>query len=282
MNFTGHVLVAVVSAAFLAEIFENAFMNLLRSFFPPDIVLDKIYISCPDGSDITIANILLTTILLWLYWRVRPISKFIKTRDARLRDYALQRFNAIYKTVIIFFVLSSLSNIWRFLYTNYGNPAFSYSYMPYYLAGELFRFYYSTYFTVLYLEPHLFLNVAAGFYDGDALYARKKGLALTIKAKLYLMIFNLLIIPMLMIAGNAYLIPVPYLETPDIKKALADTDAFFFTLKKCKTYTTIIIIVSLTYAIGYLEMLYKSINRPLDTLLKKMEQLASGDRKSVV
>lgn len=277
LSFTGHVLVAVISAAFLAEIFENAFMNLLRSFFPTNIVLEKIYISRPDGSDITIANILLATILLWLYWRIRPVTKFLKTPDERLRETALHRFNGIYKTIIIFFVLSSLCNIWRFLYTNYGNPAFSYSYMPYFLAGELFRFYYSTYFTVLYLEPLLFLNVAAEFYDDKTLYEKKKGLALSIKTKLYLMIFNLLIIPMLMIAGHAYLIPVPYLEAPDINGALADTRTFFYTLKKCKSYTTIIIIVSLTYAIGYIEMLYKSINRPLDTLLKKMDQLASGD-----
>ena len=104
LGFTGHVLVAVISAAFLAEIFENAFMNLIRSLFPTDIVLEKIYGSSPGGSDITIANILLATILLWLYWRIRPISKFLKTSDERLREPALQRFNAIYKTIIIFFI----------------------------------------------------------------------------------------------------------------------------------------------------------------------------------
>ena len=277
LSFTGHVLVAVISAAFLAEIFENAFMELIRSLFPTDIVLEKIYISSPDGSDITIANILLTAILLWLYWRIRPISKFLKTSDERLREPALQRFNAIYKTIIIFFILSSMCNLWCFLYTNYGNPAFSYSYMPYFLAGELFRFYYSTYFTVLYLEPLLFLNVAAGFYDDKTLYAKKKGLALSIKTKLYLMIFNLLIIPMIMIACYAFLIPVPYFAAADLDKVIKNSQTFLLDLRKYKVYTTIIIIVSLTYAIGYLEMLYKSINRPLDTLLKKMEQLASGD-----
>ncbi len=270
-------LVAIASASFLAEIFMNAFVNLTRCLFPTDAALDKIYISSPDGSDITIANILLTIMLLWLYLKVRPISRFIKTGDERLRETALQRFNDIYKTIIIFFILNALSITWRFLYTNQGNPAFSFSYMPYHFAGELFRFYYSTYFTVLYLEPLLFLNVAAKFYDDKTLYAKKKGLALTIKTKLYLMILNLLIIPMAMIACYAYLIPVPYLAAPNIKEALKNSEAFFYDLRKCKVYTTIIIIVSLTYAIGYLEMLYKSINRPLDTLLKKMEQLASGD-----
>ncbi len=277
LSFIGHMLVALISAAFLAEIFENAFINLLRSLFPPEISLDKIYVTAQGGSDITISNILLMLILAWLYLRIRPVSEFIKTGDERLREPALQRFNDIYKTIIIFFVLSALCNTWRFLYTNYGNPAFSYSYMPYYFAGELFRLYYSTYFTVLYLEPLLFLNVAAKFYDDKTLYARKKGLALTIKTKLYLMILNLLIIPMVLIAGYAYLIPVPYLEAANVKDSLNNPEMFFMALKKSKIYITIIVIVSLTYAIGYVEMLYKSINRPLDTLLKKMEQLATGD-----
>ncbi|HOD42828.1 MAG TPA: adenylate/guanylate cyclase domain-containing protein, partial [Candidatus Wallbacteria bacterium] len=247
------------------------------NLFPPVADYAKMYRTASDLSDITIANVLLTIILLWLYIRVRPICKFIGTGDEQLRAAGLQKFNEIYKTIIIFFTMSALCNIWRFFYTNEGNPAFSVSYLPYFFAGELFRFYYSTYFTVLYLEPLLFLKIAAGFYDEKTLYEKKKGLALTIKAKLYLMIFNLLIIPMAVIAGYAYLIPVPYLGAANLKAAADNPKEFYYVLRECKVYITIVIIVSLTYAVGYLEMLYKSINRPLDTVLKKMELLASGD-----
>ena len=78
-SFIVHILIAVISAAFLAEIFENAFLSLLRNLFPPVADYAKMYRTASDLSDITIANVLLTIILLWLYIRVRPICKFIGT-----------------------------------------------------------------------------------------------------------------------------------------------------------------------------------------------------------
>jgi len=227
--------------------------------------------------DVSISNLFVALVFLWLYLRIKPISKFIETEDGRLRELALQRFNGIYKTIVIFFILCSSGGVLHFLYLNRGNPEFSFSYMPYYLSAALFKLYYATYFSILYLEPLLFLKIASRFYDEKTLYARKKGLALTIKTKLYLMILNLLIIPMAMIAGFAYLVPVPYLGAASAGDFIKNPEALLAAARKSKIYITAIIVVSLTYAIGYLEMLYKSINRPLDTLLKKMEQLASGD-----
>lgn len=52
-----------------------------RSLFLSAADYGKMYRVSPDLSDATVSNILLTIILLWLYFRIRPICKFIGMGD---------------------------------------------------------------------------------------------------------------------------------------------------------------------------------------------------------
>ncbi|MCR4295999.1 MAG: adenylate/guanylate cyclase domain-containing protein, partial [Elusimicrobia bacterium] len=117
--------------------------------------------------------------------------------------------------------------------------------------------YFLAYLCILCLEPYLFSDAMPALYEGPELFRRKKGATLSIRLKLWLMVASLVIAPMLLVSATlvqhhsslAAIWPVP----------------------------VTVVVVSLCYIIGYLEVLYQSITAPLAELVRKMELVADGD-----
>lgn len=186
-----------------------------------------------------------------LMWWVRPIHLFISAGRQELKPLARQRASGIYRFIVILSALRALPA-----------PLMALTSLD---AGAILRTtlvsavegYYLAYLCILCLEPYLFSDVMPALYEGPELFKRKKGATLSIRLKLWLMVASLVIVPMLLVSASlvshhsslAAIWPVP----------------------------VTIVIVSLCFIIGYLEVLYQSITAPLAELVRKMELVADGD-----
>lgn len=178
-------------------------------------------------------------------WWVRPIHLYVSTGRQELKALARRRAGGIYGFV------AGISAVWAIPSLLGGGAGLKV------LLRSATEAYYLAYLGILCLEPYLFTRVMPALYEGPELFERKSGATLSIRLKLWLMVASLVIVPMLLVSASlvkhhsslAAIWPVPLS----------------------------IIIVALCYIIGYCEVLYQSITRPLAELVRKMELVAAGD-----
>src|SRR5205814_967579 len=89
----------------------------------------------------------------------------------------------------------------------------------------------------------------------EALYERKQGLAVPLRAKLFLFVLNLVLIPMAVVAFS--------LTRSSPSRTYADC--------------LMLIAIVAAYAVGCSEMLHRSITQPISALIRKMERVRRGD-----
>jgi len=217
-------------------------------------------------------------IFIWFIMRIKPIYNFAIKGDADARLSAIERFNGIYKTIALYFIILLLVNNVKDAVFLFKTGSFSaFDFFAFNILPSAFGCYYGIYFSVIYLEPFLFTKMADIFYSGADLYTRKEGLHLTLRMRLFMTILNLLVIPMIIIVCFAFLIPEADVEGLIEANNIAKLKELFYPVFISKYHLLAIAFISLCYAIGYIEMLYRSIQRPIDELVKKMERLAGGD-----
>jgi class 3 adenylate cyclase len=226
----------------------------------------------------SISGFINIAIFIWFIMRIKPIYNFVVKGDAGARLVAIERFNGIYKTIALYFIILLLINNVKDGWVLFNNGRFSaFDFFMFNIIPSAFGCYYGIYFSIIYLEPFLFTKVADIFYSGADLYTKKEGLHLTLRTRLFTTILNLLVIPMIIIVCFAFLIPEADVEGLIEANNIAKLKELFYPILISKYNLLAIAFISLCYAIGYIEMLYRSIQRPIDELVKKMERLAGGD-----
>lgn len=191
-----------------------------------------------------------------LAWWLAPISAFLAGKP-ECRELALRRFNGCYRFIALLLSAKLLLNMaqgWFSFHHAAPDAAWTRFAVQHGLI-ELFSTYYEVIFAVMYLEPLFFTKAAARFHEEPAIFERKEGVALTLRAKLLLLVVNLLLVPLALVFLNIAL--------PNAENA---------------TSNVLLMIVAVSaYAIGYSEMLYRGVTQPLDALIEKMDALKKGD-----
>lgn len=189
---------------------------------------------------------------VWLWYR--PVSRFLSDGRADLRDVAYRRFNGTYKFVTALYAADFVLSV-LFLAVAPESPFDRRAVLARQIVPGLVGTYYRVYFASLYLEPLFFTKAAARFHAEEELYAAKDGIAVSLRMKLFLMVLNLIVIPM------GILIASLRLRHPD--------DAVSENL--------IMLVFVMAYAIGNGEMLYRGVAAPLTALIEKMKAVRAGD-----
>ncbi len=275
--FYRHILFAMLFASMASGIYQGSFYVLLKSLTSSNISYENIGSEQSIGKNEYIIELIKIFWFIIFYIKIRPIYGYLVQKKEELKALATERYNDIYKFIAYFFIATTLTVNINFIASRFGNAGAVKDYFYYFLPSTLFGAYYSIYFAIAYLEPFLFSKLADKFYDDKSIYARKKGLSLSIGARLFFTILNLLVIPMIIIICYAFLIPNINPESDKFIAGSEEVKRTIMLLMMSKVNLLGIAIISLIYAIGYTEMLYKSIKRPIDELVKKMDRLASGD-----
>jgi class 3 adenylate cyclase len=216
----------------------------------------KVEVTMKDGSTDTrvsgsiIAFLLRIIFLVLLYIWVKPLLNFFRNHNSEIKARAEKRYNNFYIAIFSYIVLTH-SIMFASSLIHLSLSALNWQRLAYHLVlviVECYLFY-------LFLEPTLFLYVSNYFTNfGGSNKARS---SLSIYAKLISMLVFLVIVPMAIIAAFAY------------KDCLI--------LDLYQSNTILLIVTSLAFLIGNTQLLYKSIQEPLDFLVDKMQRLASGD-----
>ncbi|MBI3550992.1 MAG: adenylate/guanylate cyclase domain-containing protein [Elusimicrobia bacterium] len=242
---------ALLAAALASDPFFDALSRLLLGGADAGLAAEALRL--PRGAAIVLPLALFAAAFLWF----RPIAVYLGTSRPADRGEALKRFEGSYAFLCVLWLAAFAAG--GALHCRALHRLAPGAGWEVYAAGivlpDLFSAYYAVYFTVLYLEPLFFLKVAHRFYEGEALYERKEGLSLGLRAKLFLMLLNLLLIPLALVALS--------LLQPEPGRA--------------RENCLLLIAVTLVYALGYSEMLYRSIAEPISGLIKKMERVRGGD-----
>lgn len=195
-------------------------------------------------------------IVVWF----RPLALYLSKKRGDLREAAVARFNSTYYFFIFLSAAMLAASLLEGLFFNIGlPPAWKLKdFLFCLLVPEVYLQYYFVYFAVIFLEPVMFEKVAHRLYDEEGLYKKKRGLNFGVRARLFLMILNLAVIPMLILA-----VSIAVMDVPGYKN---------------EKYGLLMLIgVSLACILGYSEMIYRSVTKPLAELVKKMGRLAEGD-----
>lgn len=199
--------------------------------------------------DILASAFRLISILLLYFW-LRPFFAFIRTRDDGCRAAASWRYNNFYRAIFSYFFVTHC--IWFFTSTLQNClPERLYAaigYHLFWLVIECYLFY-------LFLEPVLFMYVSSLFAGhGQDSPGRS---SLSIHMKLVTMIGFLVLMPMAIITSCLY--------------------HDYFLIDNYKYNVIILIFASAAFLVGNMQLLFKSIQEPLDVLGDKMQRLADGD-----
>ena len=195
------------------------------------------------------------------YWWFRPMAGYLSGRRPEWRDRAYARFNGVFRFVACAYAAGFLLDLAR-MWATASAPISPRAFFAREIGPGLLGAYYRVYFAILYLEPLLFTKVAARFHDEDTIFEAKQGLALSLRAKLFLMVLNLIVIPFALLAAS--------LRLPRPENSVSND--------------LLMIVAILAYAIGYSEMLYRGVTEPLAALVRKMGAVSRGDysQKSIV
>ncbi|MFC1680096.1 adenylate/guanylate cyclase domain-containing protein [Elusimicrobiota bacterium] len=197
-------------------------------------------------------------ILAVRFW-VRPVHLLFAKGRTDMEELTRRRINGIYKFIITVSVLTSAVCIVLAIPMSYRfTGSFSFGvFLSHIVFPTLVGAYYTVYLTILYLEPYLFSRVIPQLYKDEELFRMKGGATLSIRLKLWLMVINLVVIPMLLVSAS-----------------IVQNKASFVGIFSPPVG---VIFMALIYILGYCEVLYKSITQPLSELVRKMERVAQGD-----
>jgi class 3 adenylate cyclase len=180
----------------------------------------------------------------WIW--ARPLARFLDTRDESLRAVAQRRYDGLYRLLLGLWAADFLVSV---VWIKLRNPSAPW---PVVLLPDAVEAYFGAYFTVIFLEPLLITKAARFLYTEPEIFRRKEGPLWTVRAKLFLLVVNLILLPLAFVelirrtgGGSADAVPV--------------------------------IAATFLFAAGYLETLYRSIARPLAQLGEKMALVAKGD-----
>ncbi|MCK5685570.1 adenylate/guanylate cyclase domain-containing protein [bacterium] len=192
--------------------------------------------------------ILLTTLYLW----IRPFLLFLQSGDEKYRGKAIYIYENFYNGVFLYILVNEILNL-LLSYDIFDFSKMILIIIPYTIVRILIN----CYFLYLYIEPLLFIYVGKSMYSDDEIFKFKNKKTITIYSKLLLMLFILIILPMIMI--------------------LIYISRDYFVLDVYKYSAISLIITMILLIIGNMQLLYKSIQEPLNRLGEKMTELASGN-----
>ncbi|MBF0545955.1 MAG: adenylate/guanylate cyclase domain-containing protein [Candidatus Riflebacteria bacterium] len=198
-----------------------------------------------------ISRTIIFLIYLCLYLRFRPLSIYVKTGDSSKKEQARKVFETFFPSLFLAFLA-----LYFFEAVDYLIKAGFQDFFRMVIVYRGFSLVFSCYCAFLILEPLLFMHVAKRMYADEDLFLEKKHIPITIYTRLALMVIFLIVVPFVVIAWNIY------------------NDYFLIYMYKYLCWC--MITISLALAIGNMEILYKSIQEPLDGIGKKMGLLASG------
>jgi class 3 adenylate cyclase len=230
----------VLSALFVGAIGGSVFGDAIRN-----ILVRHYGTGAAPISNFRLSLLQFLAIYGFVHFWIRPLARFLDTREEGLRIVAQRRFNAIYRLMIGLWAGRFFVNIlWNWTL----NPE---SHWTLLLMPDAVKSYYGAYFTIIFLEPLLITKAAKYLYEESTLFERKSGPMWTVRAKLMLMGVNLALLPLALLAL--------------IHRTGGGNEAWP------------IIIATFVFAAGYLETLYRSIASPLAQLNEKMARVAKGD-----
>ncbi len=219
-------------------------------------VQGKVYISQKEGQgsaevsgDLWAAGLRLVLLLLLYFW-FRPFFTYIRKRAEDLKELAVKRYNNFYLGIFSYFFLAHLLMFfiaaWKdSLPENLGGA----------IAYHLIWWIIESYLFYLFLEPTLFIYISGIFVDGE--FTRPSRSSLSIYGKLLSMLIFLMLLPLGIIAA--------YIHYD------------YMVLDAYKMNALILIATSAAFLIGNLQLLYKSVQEPINFLVEKMQKLAEGD-----
>lgn len=189
-------------------------------------------------------------LLLLLYLWLKPFFTYARTGDEKVKEQACRRYNSFYRDIfsylLITHVIMFFSTTWWHCPPEHLLGAIAF-YLLWYVI-ECYLFY-------LFLEPTLFMYVSGIFSDPGHLKPSRS--SLSIYGKLITMLVFLMLLPLAILAAyihKEYILIMTY-----------------------QTTALTLIATSAAFLIGNLQLLYKSVQEPIDFLVEKMQKLASGD-----
>lgn len=189
-------------------------------------------------------------LLLLLYLWLRPFFAYARNGDEKAKEQAFKRYDGFYRGIFSYLLITHIvtffSTTWWYCPAEYLSGAVIF-YLLWWVI-ECYLFY-------LFLEPTLFMYVSGIFAEPG--YLRPSRSSLSIYGKLITMLMFLMLLPMAILAAyihKEYILISTYQST-----ALS------------------LIVTSAAFLIGNLQLLYKSVQEPINFLVEKMQKLASGD-----
>lgn len=207
----------------------------------------------------TLVFILEIVTLIMLYRWLKPLYLWVSTREKRYKPRAMVVFNNFYQGVFTAWTVYHLLEGLAFL-AKYNLMYLLEWYLPFFGI----KFVFGLYLIYAYLEPIMFIYISRSVYSEEEIFLKKTARPITIYSKILLMLLFLIVIPFAVIAAN--LVKDNYVIT------------------YYQNYSLTMILFSVLLIIGNLQIIYRSIQKPLDMMGYKMIQLAAGDFdcKSVV
>ena len=195
------------------------------------------------------AGFKLLSILLLYFW-LRPFFAYVRGGEEAFKKPATSRYNNFYRGVFSYFFIAHI--IW------FASSTFQSCLpedLPRALIFHLVWWLSECYLFYLFLEPTLFLYVSGIFID-QSLNCPSRS-SLSIYGKLLTMLIFLVLVPMAILAAFAY--------------------KEYFLLRDYQSTALTLIVTSAAFLIGNLQLLYKSVQEPINFLVEKMRKLAGGD-----
>ncbi|EKD83682.1 MAG: hypothetical protein ACD_39C00527G0002 [uncultured bacterium] len=195
------------------------------------------------------AGLRLVSILLLYFW-LRPFFGYVRSGDETLKKPAISRYNNFYRGVFSYFLIAHI--IW------FATSTFQHCLpedLPRAVIYHLVWWMSECYLFYLFLEPTLFLYVSGIFID-QSLNCPSRS-SLSIYGKLLTMLVFLVLVPMAILAAYAH--------------------QEYFLLRDYQSNALLLIMTSAAFLIGNLQLLYKSVQEPINFLVEKMRKLAGGD-----
>lgn len=189
-------------------------------------------------------------LLVLLYFWFRPFFLYVRKGEDSLKEIAVKRYNNFYRGIFSYFFLTHLlmfaTTTWQHALPEMLPGAIIYHLMWWII--ECYLFY-------LFLEPTLFMYVSGIFTDRE--FTRPSRSSLSIYGKLLTMLVFLMLMPLGILA--AYI------------------NYDYMVIEVYKMNALVLIATSAAFLIGNLQLLYKSVQEPINFLVEKMQKLAEGD-----
>ncbi len=196
--------------------------------------------------------------LIWLYFRMLPAIRFLSGRTGVTAEAAAKSLNGVYKNIIMFFVVPAVLEAGMTIFIgayNYDMGTFRNKALN--LFSPLVWTYFAGYFTLLQIEPYIFMKAWPEIYPDAPAGMEKTALFSGLKRRIFLNIINLFLVPLALVLFIS--------QYPKLSSNVS------------RGFSTGITFISLIYAIIYTRMLYFGIQMPVSELIKKMERVAKGD-----